>query len=45
MVFQQFNLFPHFTVLQNLTEGPVAAGIPLPTRPPITAASCCTESA
>ncbi|ADG78599.1 amino acid ABC transporter ATP-binding protein [Tsukamurella paurometabola] len=28
MVFQQFNLFPHFTVLQNLTEGPVAAGIP-----------------
>jgi polar amino acid transport system ATP-binding protein len=23
MVFQQFNLFPHMTVLQNLTEGPV----------------------
>ncbi|WP_019203112.1 amino acid ABC transporter ATP-binding protein [Tsukamurella sp. 1534] len=30
MVFQQFNLFPHFTVLQNLTEGPVAAGVPAP---------------
>jgi polar amino acid transport system ATP-binding protein len=28
MVFQQFNLFPHFTVLQNLTEGPTAAGVP-----------------
>ncbi|OLT14135.1 ectoine/hydroxyectoine ABC transporter ATP-binding protein EhuA [Actinomadura sp. CNU-125] len=23
MVFQQFNLFPHFTVLRNITEGPV----------------------
>jgi len=23
MVFQQFNLFPHFTALQNLTEAPV----------------------
>ena len=23
MVFQQFNLFPHMTVLQNLTVGPV----------------------
>jgi len=23
MVFQQFNLFPHLTVLQNVTEGPV----------------------
>ncbi|MFB8386754.1 amino acid ABC transporter ATP-binding protein [Microbacterium sp. NPDC055910] len=23
MVFQQFNLFPHMTVLENLTEGPV----------------------
>ncbi|MFG2247953.1 amino acid ABC transporter ATP-binding protein [Spirillospora sp. NPDC048823] len=22
MVFQQFNLFPHFTVLRNITEGP-----------------------
>src|SRR6266446_8412309 len=22
MVFQQFNLFPHLTVLQNITEGP-----------------------
>ncbi|WP_157270866.1 amino acid ABC transporter ATP-binding protein [Azohydromonas aeria] len=26
MVFQQFNLFPHLTVLQNLTLGPVMAG-------------------
>jgi len=24
MVFQQFNLFPHFTVLQNLVEAPMA---------------------
>jgi polar amino acid transport system ATP-binding protein len=24
MVFQQFNLFPHMTVLENITEGPVA---------------------
>lgn len=23
MVFQSYNLFPHFTVLQNVTEGPV----------------------
>jgi polar amino acid transport system ATP-binding protein len=29
MVFQQFNLFPHLTVLDNLTEAPVAVrGIP-----------------
>ncbi|GAA1088781.1 amino acid ABC transporter ATP-binding protein [Tsukamurella strandjordii] len=28
MVFQQFNLFPHLTVLQNLTEGQIAAGVP-----------------
>jgi general L-amino acid transport system ATP-binding protein len=26
MVFQQFNLFPHMTVLQNLTVGPVWGG-------------------
>jgi polar amino acid transport system ATP-binding protein len=26
MVFQQFNLFPHLTVLDNLTEAPVALG-------------------
>ena len=26
MVFQQFNLFPHLTVLDNIAEGPVAAG-------------------
>ncbi|MCL4148922.1 UNVERIFIED_CONTAM: hypothetical protein GTU68_013494 [Idotea baltica] len=25
MVFQQFNLFPHLTVLENLTVGPVYA--------------------
>lgn len=29
LVFQNFNLFPHFTVLRNLTEAPVrVAGIP-----------------
>ncbi|HEY8464540.1 MAG TPA: amino acid ABC transporter ATP-binding protein [Bacillota bacterium] len=29
MVFQNFNLFPHFSVLQNITEAPVhVAGIP-----------------
>ena len=28
MVFQQFNLFGHMTVLQNVIEGPLAAGIP-----------------
>ena len=28
MVFQQFNLFGHLTVLENVIEGPVAAGIP-----------------
>ena len=28
MVFQQFNLFPHMTVLQNLTVGPIfGAGV------------------
>ena len=26
MVFQQFNLFPHLTVLDNLIEGPIAVG-------------------
>ena len=31
MVFQQFNLFPHMTVLQNLTVGPVYGGrVPRP---------------
>jgi polar amino acid transport system ATP-binding protein len=28
MVFQQFNLFGHLTVLENLIEGPLAAGTP-----------------
>src|ERR1700760_2789140 len=29
MVFQQFNLFPHLTVLQNITEAPmIVKGIP-----------------
>jgi polar amino acid transport system ATP-binding protein len=28
MVFQQFNLFGHLTVLENVIEGPVAAGMP-----------------
>ena len=27
MVFQQFNLFGHMTVLENIIEGPVAAGV------------------
>jgi polar amino acid transport system ATP-binding protein len=27
MVFQQFNLFPHLTVLDNIAEGPVAVGL------------------
>ncbi|WP_307856642.1 amino acid ABC transporter ATP-binding protein [Catenulispora pinistramenti] len=31
MVFQQFNLFPHLTVLENLIEAPVAVrGVPKP---------------
>jgi len=31
MVFQQFNLFPHLTILQNLTLGPIRArGLPAP---------------
>ncbi|MCA8295072.1 amino acid ABC transporter ATP-binding protein [Burkholderia aenigmatica] len=28
MVFQSFNLFPHLTVLENVVEAPVAAGLP-----------------
>ncbi len=28
MVFQQFNLFGHMTVLQNVIEGPLASGVP-----------------
>jgi polar amino acid transport system ATP-binding protein len=27
MVFQQFNLFGHMTALENIIEGPVAAGV------------------
>ncbi|PYY33047.1 ectoine/hydroxyectoine ABC transporter ATP-binding protein EhuA [Curtobacterium sp. MCJR17_055] len=27
-VFQHFNLFPHLTALENVVEGPVAAGVP-----------------
>jgi polar amino acid transport system permease protein len=28
MVFQGFNLFPHLSVLENIVEAPVAAGVP-----------------
>jgi polar amino acid transport system permease protein len=28
MVFQSFNLFPHLTVLENIIEAPLAAGVP-----------------
>jgi len=28
MVFQQFNLFGHMTVQENIIEGPIAAGVP-----------------
>ncbi|WP_321816141.1 MULTISPECIES: amino acid ABC transporter permease/ATP-binding protein [unclassified Paraburkholderia] len=28
MVFQNFNLFPHLSVLDNITEAPLAAGVP-----------------
>jgi polar amino acid transport system permease protein len=28
MVFQNFNLFPHLSVLENLIEAPLAAGVP-----------------
>ncbi|HEY1821905.1 MAG TPA: amino acid ABC transporter ATP-binding protein [Trebonia sp.] len=28
MVFQQFNLFGHMSVLENIIEGPLAAGVP-----------------
>jgi polar amino acid transport system ATP-binding protein len=28
MVFQQFNLFGHMTALENIIEGPIAAGVP-----------------
>jgi polar amino acid transport system ATP-binding protein len=31
MVFQQFNLFPHMTVLDNVMSGPVCAGAAKPT--------------
>jgi ABC-type polar amino acid transport system ATPase subunit len=27
-VFQHFNLFPHLTALENVAEGPIAAGVP-----------------
>jgi len=31
MVFQQFNLFPHWTVLRNITEAPIKVhGVPVP---------------
>ncbi len=28
MVFQNFNLFPHLSVLDNITEAPIASGVP-----------------
>jgi len=30
-VFQHFNLFPHLTALENVAEGPIAAGVPAAT--------------
>ena len=32
MVFQRFNLFPHMTALENITEGPVQVQRRKPTR-------------
>ena len=43
MVFQQFNLFGHMTVLENIIEGPVAAGVQR-SRPSRRRASCLTGS-
>ena len=44
MVFQQFNLFPHLTVLENIIEAPVAARRRRGSRPSRRRASCSTGS-
>jgi ABC-type polar amino acid transport system ATPase subunit len=39
-VFQNFNLFPHRTVLENIIEGPVIVKVSLKTKLPPVPASC-----
>ena len=43
MVFQQFNLFPHLTVLQNITLGPIRVRKAAASRPRSRPCSCSTR--